>query len=160
MAAEKTRVVVVRGHQATPWELRSWELLPERFDVRFLLTRSNAYATGDVALEPVRARTVRDLLPRGRVGELAAHALGDRYLRLDEQLQDADIVHSEELGYWFSAEVARQKREAALQARAHGLGDAPVASELSQPRGAAPAPAVLDHDRPLPADDRARAPRR
>jgi glycosyltransferase involved in cell wall biosynthesis len=111
MAEQRARIVVVRGHQATPWELRSWELLPPRFDVRFLLTGSNAYDVGDVALEPVPARTLRDFLPRGRVGDIAAHAAGDRYLGLAARLGDADVVHAEELSYWFAAEAARTKRK-------------------------------------------------
>lgn len=109
MAAEKTRVVIVRGHQATPWELKPWELLPERFDVRLLTTRSNAFGLGGLRLESLQIRSVRDFVPGGHVADLAVHALGDRYLRLDERLAGADIVHAEELSYWFAAEAARAK---------------------------------------------------
>jgi glycosyltransferase involved in cell wall biosynthesis len=110
VAERRTRVVVVRGHQATPWELRSWELLPERFDVSYLRTRSNPYGVDTLALEAVPAPTVRDLAPRGRVGDLAAHVLGDRYRGLEQRLRGADVVHAEELSYWFAAEAARHKR--------------------------------------------------
>ena len=109
MADRKTRVVVVRGHQATPWELRSWELLPDRFDVGYLQTRSNAYSLEGLAVEPVRARTVRDLAPPGRLGDLAAHVVGDRYRGFGRLVEGADIVHAEELSYWFAAEAARHK---------------------------------------------------
>lgn len=110
MAEQKTRVIVVRGHQATPWELRSWELLPDRFDVNYLRTRSNPYAVETLELEGVPAPTVRDLAPRGWVGDLAAHALGDRYRGFERRVRGADIVHAEELAYWFSAEAARHKQ--------------------------------------------------
>jgi glycosyltransferase involved in cell wall biosynthesis len=106
----KTRVLVVRGHQATPWELRSWELLPERFDVRYLRTKSNPYGLDTVSLEAVPARTMRDLAPAGRLGDLAAHVLGDRYRGFEQAARKADIVHAEELSYWFAAEAARHKR--------------------------------------------------
>jgi glycosyltransferase involved in cell wall biosynthesis len=103
------RVLIVRGHQATPWELRPWRELPERFEVSYLLTRSNRFATPD-GLRPVRVRALRDLLPGGAVGELGAAALGDRYLSAEEPFASADVVHAEELSYWFAAEAARRKR--------------------------------------------------
>ena len=55
------------------------------------------------------ARTVRDLAPRGRIGDLAAHVLGDRYRGFEQGVRGADIVHAEELSYWFAAEAARHK---------------------------------------------------
>jgi glycosyltransferase involved in cell wall biosynthesis len=105
-----TRVLVVRGHQATPWELRPWELLPERFQVSYLHTRSNRFDVEDVGLDRKEARALRDFLPRGRVGDLAAIGLRDRYLGGDEAFSAAEIVHAEELSYWFSAEAAKRKR--------------------------------------------------
>ncbi|HWG08563.1 MAG TPA: glycosyltransferase family 4 protein [Solirubrobacteraceae bacterium] len=101
-------VLIVRGHQATPWELRPWQELPARFEVSFLLTASNRFADPG-PLEPVRARALRDLLPSGRVGDLGAHLVGDRYLNASQAFADADIVHAEELSYWFAAEAARRK---------------------------------------------------
>lgn len=103
------RVLIVRGHQATQWELRPWRELPERFEVAFLLTGSNRFALPE-GLRPVRVRALRDLLPGGAVGELGAKALGDRYLSAEAAFASADIVHAEELSYWFAAEAARRKR--------------------------------------------------
>ena len=104
------KVLIVRGHQVTPWELRPWCDLPERFEVSFLLTGSNQFATPD-RLRPVRARALRDLLPGGIVGEIAAKALGDRYLSGEQAFASANIVHAEELSYWFAAEAARRKAQ-------------------------------------------------
>ena len=101
-------MLIVRGHQATPWELRPWQELPEHFEVSYLLTKGNSYAPPD-GLRPVRVRSLRDLLPPGRLGELGAIGLGDRYLSAEEAFAEADIVHAEELSYWFSAEAARRK---------------------------------------------------
>jgi glycosyltransferase involved in cell wall biosynthesis len=103
------RILIVRGHQATEWELRPWRELPERFEVAFLLTGSNRFTTPE-GLRPVRARALRDLLPPGPLGEVGASVLGDRYLSADDAFAAADIVHSEELSYWFAAEAARRKR--------------------------------------------------
>ncbi len=102
------QVLIVRGHQATPWELRPWQELPERFGVSYLLTRSNRFDSLE-GLRPVSVRALRDLLPRGMAGEVGAVALGDRYLSGDDSFAAADIVHAEELSYWFSAEAAKRK---------------------------------------------------
>jgi len=103
------QVLIVRGHLATPWELRPWRELPERFEVSFLLTRSNQFSSPE-GLLPVRVRALRDLLPRGAIGEIGAGVLGDRYLSADDSFAAADIVHAEELSFWFAAEAARRRR--------------------------------------------------
>jgi glycosyltransferase involved in cell wall biosynthesis len=102
------RVLIVRGHQATPWELAPWRELPERFEVSYLLTRSNRFPAPE-GLRPAPARALRDLLPRGSLGEVGAVVLGDRYLSAEDSFAAADIVHAEELSYWFAAEAARRK---------------------------------------------------
>src|SRR4051812_44378536 len=82
-AAMSPRVIVVRGHQATPWELAPWERLRGEFDVALLQSRLNGWDLEGVALQAVQARTALDRLPRGlanRVGGLA----GDRYRGLRE----------------------------------------------------------------------------
>jgi glycosyltransferase involved in cell wall biosynthesis len=103
------RVLIVRGHQVTPWELAPWRELPERFEVSFLLTGSNRFATPE-GLRQVRVRALRDMLPGGALGDAGAHLLGDRYLAADESFGSIDLVHAEELSYWFAAEAARRKR--------------------------------------------------
>jgi glycosyltransferase involved in cell wall biosynthesis len=99
----------VRGHQVTPWEMRPWERLADRFDVAYLRTPSNAYDVDELALEALPAKTLRDRLPKGKAGGILGSALGDRYLDIDDQLRGADIVHAEEFAYWFAADVARRK---------------------------------------------------
>jgi glycosyltransferase involved in cell wall biosynthesis len=104
-------VLIVRGHLSTPWELRPWLELPERFEVSYLLTGSNRFATPD-RLRPVRARALRDLLPRGPLGELSAGVLGDRYISGADAFAAADIVHAAELSFWFAGDAARRRRRA------------------------------------------------
>lgn len=108
-SAAVPRVLIVRGHQATPWELQPWLELPSRYDVSLLTTRSNRFPLPD-GLRQVRVRALRDLLPKGLVGEAGAVALGDRYLAADDAFRDVDVVHAEELSYWFAAEAARRRR--------------------------------------------------
>jgi glycosyltransferase involved in cell wall biosynthesis len=101
-------VLIVRGHLSTPWELRPWLELPDRYEVSYLLTGSNRFATPE-RLRAVRARSLRDLLPRGPLGELSAGVLGDRYLSAEDAFAQADIVHAAELSFWFAAEAARRR---------------------------------------------------
>lgn len=101
-------VLIVRGHLSTPWELRPWLELPDRFEVSYLLTGSNRFATPE-RLQAVRARTLRDLLPPGPIGELSAGVVGDRYLSADDAFAKADIVHAAELSFWFAADAARRR---------------------------------------------------
>lgn len=105
-----TRVVIVRGHLVTPWELRPWRELPDRFEVSYLMTGSNQFEPGDLGLRAIKARALRDRMPGGRLGEVATGVLGDRYLQLDRALDGADVVHAEELHFWFAAEAARAKK--------------------------------------------------
>jgi glycosyltransferase involved in cell wall biosynthesis len=102
-------VLIARGHLSTPWELRPWLELPDRYEVSYLLTRSNAFAEPD-RLHAVPVRALRDLLPRGPLGELSAGVLGDRYLSSEEAFAAADIVHAAELSFWFAADAARRRR--------------------------------------------------
>jgi glycosyltransferase involved in cell wall biosynthesis len=103
------RVLVVRGHQSNPWELRPWELLPERFDVAYLATGRGQFDTSRVALRARPARALRDVLPSGAVGDLAVRVPGDRYLNPRAAFAGADIVHAQELGYWYAMQAARLK---------------------------------------------------
>ncbi len=102
----RPRVVVLRGQQANPWELRPWELIGDRYDVSYLRSRSNWFATDAIGLPATEARTLRDLVPKGRIGDLAVRVPGDRYLGLEEHLAGADIVHAQELGYWYAMQAA------------------------------------------------------
>lgn len=86
-----------------------WEELPERFDVSVLLTSQNAYDLAGVRVSTRPARSLRTFLPRGRFGDLAMGLTGDRYLAADEAFAAADVVHTEELGYWHSGDAARRK---------------------------------------------------
>jgi glycosyltransferase involved in cell wall biosynthesis len=103
------RVLIVRGHLVTPWELRPWMELPEQYEVRCLLTGSNQFPAPD-GLRYVSVGSRRDLLPPGMAGELALAVVGDRYRDADEAFAWADIVHAEELSFWFSADAARRRR--------------------------------------------------
>jgi glycosyltransferase involved in cell wall biosynthesis len=87
-----------------------WRELPERFDVSYLLTGSNRFAPPQ-GLGVVKVRALRDLLPPGPVGEIGAGVLGDRYLSGEQAFAGADVVHAEELSFWFAAEAAKRKRD-------------------------------------------------
>jgi glycosyltransferase involved in cell wall biosynthesis len=108
-AARRPRVIVLRGHQTNPWELRPWEDVGDRYDVRYLSSRRSWFDTSGLGLTPVPTPTMRALLPRGRLGDMAVRLPGDRYLGLRSRLAGADIVHTQELGYWYSMQAAKLK---------------------------------------------------
>jgi len=108
-ATRRPRVVVLRGHQANPWELRPWERIGERYDVACLSSRRGWFDASAVRLTSVPTTTLRGLLPPGRLGDIAVRLPGDRYLGLGRRLAGADIVHAQELGYWYSMQAARLK---------------------------------------------------
>jgi len=103
---DRPRVVLLRGHEANPWELGTWVLLADRFDVVVAVTERGKHDVAALPLPRLAAATLRDRLPRGRLGDLAALALGDRYLRLDDVVAGADVVHSAEIGVWWSGRPA------------------------------------------------------
>jgi glycosyltransferase involved in cell wall biosynthesis len=105
-------VILLRGHQANPWELRPWEqpAIADRFEVAYLRSRRGWFDTSSLELASRRAWTMRDLLPAGRLGDLAVRLPGDRYLGLSSALRGADIVHAQELGYWYSMQAAKLKQ--------------------------------------------------
>ncbi|MGH2744426.1 MAG: glycosyltransferase family 4 protein, partial [Pseudonocardiaceae bacterium] len=103
----RPRVVILRGHQVNPWELRPWEELTDRYDVRYLRSGTGWFDDSLLRLPAEPARTLRARLPRGRAGDLLVRLPGDRYRALEPLLREAAIVHSQELGYWYSAQAAR-----------------------------------------------------
>ncbi len=103
----RPRVVLLRGHNVNVWDLRPLERLTGEYDLSVLLTGSNVHRVEGLGLPIVPARTPRDSLPAGRGAGAAAYAVGERYLGLRELLAGADIVHSAEIGTWFSAQAAR-----------------------------------------------------
>ena len=104
------RVVILRGHHTNAAELRPWELLADRFDTTCLVTGSTEADLADLRLPIARVGARRDVLPRGRVFDLAVRIPGDGYRDLEPHLRGADIVHSAELGVWFSRQPALLKQ--------------------------------------------------
>jgi glycosyltransferase involved in cell wall biosynthesis len=107
----RPRVLLVRGHQANSWHLRPWRHLTDRYDVTVLRTRRNWFDTASLGVETRDAPALRDLLPAGRVGHTLARLPGDRYLSPRSAFEGADIVHSQDLGFWYSMQAAKYRSE-------------------------------------------------
>ena len=104
------RILIVRGQLATPWELRPWAALPPAYEVSYLKTPSNDFDTEALDLHAEPVTSVRDRLPRGPVGRVLCELAGERYLAdSKDAYARADIVHAEELSFWFAADAARRK---------------------------------------------------
>ena len=109
VADRRPKIAIVRGHLATPWELRPWERLLDRFDVSYLLSDRNDFDVSSLRVPSIPVRTLRGRLPGGRVGDVVAGMAGERYFDLERHLAGFDVVHAEELSFWFAAEAARVK---------------------------------------------------
>jgi glycosyltransferase involved in cell wall biosynthesis len=102
-------VILARGHQANAWHLRPWGSLLDRYEVVYLHTRRNWFDTELIELDQRSALTLRDLLPPGPVGHVLSRIPGDRYLLPTRCFEGADIVHSQDLGFWYSMQAAKHK---------------------------------------------------
>ena len=107
----RPRVVIVRGHQTNAWHLRPWRHLADDFEVVVLHTRRNWFDTASLDLETKPVWALRDLLPPGAAGHALSRIPGDRYLRPRRAFRGADIVHSQDLGFWYSMQAAKHKAE-------------------------------------------------
>jgi len=155
--SDRPHVVVLRGHHANLGELRPWELLLDRFDVEVVTT-----ARADQGLEGFRvpsrvAATRRGRLPRGRLGTLATHAVGDAYSDVEQLVRGAAIVHTAELGPWFAAQPARLRRELGFRLVVTVWETIPFRSTLRTARAAANRRVVIaETDLFVPTTERAR----
>ena len=134
-----------------------WEELPDRFEVSGLRTSRNAYDIGGVDVAKASARSLWTFLPRGRLGDLAMGLTGDRYVGADEAFAAADIVHSEELGYWHSGDAARRKAQNRFKLAITVWETLPLLSAFRNPRARTYRLLVLGRaDLFLPTTERAR----
>ncbi len=104
----RPRVVLLRGHQANPWELAPWTRLRDRYDVRVLVPRHPLYDLGTLPLTRVDSPTLADALPERLRVPLAGLPF-NRHLGLRERLRGADVVHGAELTFFFTAQGAALK---------------------------------------------------
>ena len=153
----RPRVVVLRGHSANPWELRAWEPLRDRFDVVVAVTGANEHDLTGVGIEHIRVRSTRDAVPSGKVGSIPMLAIGDRYLRLEQALAGAHIVHSAELGVWFSGQPAALKQRLGFKLVLTAWETIPFRETFRRSRGRRHRAAALESaDLYLAATERAR----
>src|SRR4051812_11908784 len=103
------RVVLVRGHQANSWHLRPWRHLTDRYEIVALTTKGAWFDTSALGFASEEVTALRDVLPSGRVFDQLARIPGDRYLKPADALAGAAIVHSQDLGFWYSMQAARLK---------------------------------------------------
>lgn len=105
-------VVVLRGIAASPWDLAQFAELERRGNHRVTVAVSpaNEFDPSTLPISQVKVRTVSSLLPRGPLRRLGTRAVGERFISLDKALAGAEIVHSAEIGNWYTAQAAKLKR--------------------------------------------------
>jgi glycosyltransferase involved in cell wall biosynthesis len=150
--------VLLRGELANVWELRTWELLLDRYDVEVVVTPGNRFDLGDLKLARHECRRLREMAPRGRAMDMAVGLIGDRYLGLEDILRGADIVHAAELGFWFSRQAAQLKRRLGYRLALTVWETLPLRGAYRSPMGRRIPPLVArEADVLLPTTERARA---
>jgi glycosyltransferase involved in cell wall biosynthesis len=151
-------VVLLRGTAANPWDLRVWEHLADDFDVRVLVPASNRFSLGSLDVPAPRVLALSDLIPRGQLRRLAARSPYNAYVGLDAHLRDAEIVHATEIGSWFAAQAAAQRRRLGFRLALTVWETIPfLRTYRDAPRRAYRARALAAADLLLPTTERARA---
>ena len=154
---ERPRVVVLRGHHANIGELRPWELLQDRFEIEVITTSRADQEIEGLDVPWQTARTRRELLPRGRIGTLSTHLIGDAYRDVETLVRGAAIVHTAELGPWFAAQPARLRRSHGFRLVTTVWETIPFCATFRTARAAANRRVVLaETDLFLPTTERAR----
>jgi glycosyltransferase involved in cell wall biosynthesis len=157
MLPVRPKVVLLRGYNVNPWDLRVWELLADRFEIVCLLPGANEFDVSGLRVRIERVGALRDRLPAGRFGRALAYAAGDRYDRLEATLRGADIVHAAELDTWFSAQAARLRGRLGFRLALTAWETIPALDAYRWPRARRYRKAVLGAaDLLLPASERAR----
>ena len=102
--------MVLRGTSANPWDLGPLAALQDNYEVLVAVSPANEFSLGGLGLPTIEVNTVSSLLPgRGPAG-LAARVAGERFLALDKALEGAALVHTAEIGNWYSAQAADLKQ--------------------------------------------------
>jgi glycosyltransferase involved in cell wall biosynthesis len=110
LVAVTRRVVLLRGVHASR-HLRAWAELGPGYEASVLVSGRNVYGVDGLPLTKVPVLTVGERWPTHLPGGIARRLVGDRYVGLANQLRGADIVHSFDIGSWFSAQAATLRSE-------------------------------------------------
>ena len=107
----KPRIVVLHGHHLGKTGWKVWDHLNNDFDFSFAVTDHRS-SSADAGTQPHRiAKSRRGFLPRGKVFDLAVLGPGDKYRDLESTVAGADIVHSVEIGPWYSGQAAQLRQQ-------------------------------------------------
>jgi glycosyltransferase involved in cell wall biosynthesis len=104
------RVVLLRGVHASR-HLRAWTRLGPGYEPSVLVSGRNVYDVDRLPMTKVPVRTIGERWPTRIPGAVARRFVGDRYTGLAEHLRGADIVHSFDIGSWFSWQAATLRSE-------------------------------------------------
>ena len=107
----KPRIVVLHGHHINENGWKVWDYLKDDFDFVFGVTEHGARPETASPQPTQRAKSRRDLLPKGRLFDMAVLGPGDSYRDLESTIAGADIVHSVEIGPWYSGQAAQLRRK-------------------------------------------------
>lgn len=153
----KPRVVVLHGHHTSASGWSVYDHLRDDFDFTFAVTDHHGDDADDAAQPHAVVRSRRGLLPKGRIFDLAALVPGDAYRGLEDLVRDADIVHSVEVGPWYSGQAAKLRPSSAFRLVVTIWETIPLLEAYRRRRARAYRAATLAHtDLFLPTSERGR----
>ena len=107
----KPRIVVLHGHHINENGWKVYPFLEDEFEFSFGVTETGARPDTPTPQPTRRVKSRRDLLPKGRMFDMATLLPGDRYRGLEQAVEGADIVHSVEIGPWYSGQAAQLRQQ-------------------------------------------------
>ena len=119
---------------ANPWELGTWDLLADRYEIVVAATRSTPYDLSALKTPPARVRTTRDRFPKGPSATPPRSRSATGIEIWEDVLRGADIVHSAELGVCGAASP-RGLSERSASSSCSPLGDAAAPDTFRRFRG-------------------------
>ena len=122
-----------------------------------LRTRRTWFDTEALGLDTRETRALRDLLPPGRSATRSPGCRATATCAPREAFEGADIVHSQDLGFWYSMQAAKYREELGYRLVLTVWETIPFLDAYRNVRTRPYRRRVLDADRPVPGDHRARA---
>ncbi len=107
----KPRIVVLHGHHLTDNGWKVWDYLRDDFDFTFAITDHRGAGTSPATQPHVTVKSRRGLLPKGRLFDMATLLPGDEYRNLEPIVEGTDIVHTVEIGPWYSGQAAQLRQQ-------------------------------------------------
>ncbi len=105
----RPRIVVLRGTSANPWDLGPLSALQDDFEILLAISSANEFSLAGLDLPTIEVKTIGSVVPGRLPASLMKKVVGERFMALEAVLKGAALVHTVELGNWYSGQAAQLK---------------------------------------------------